>query len=249
MPEELQKRLEHPCFPQPVDGNNYVWRYMPLAKLISLLQSRSIYLSRLDILKDKHEGSLTHLAVMDRSLGANNFSPEKTLAKTREFNRQVKNACYVNCWSQSPIESEAFWRLYTSKDDGIAIKTSYQSLLDIVKPVDGLYIGKISYLDYEVENFPLDNIFYQVMHKRLAFAHENEVRIIKLEDRYMLPESGPGPIGLHVPVNLESLIQLILISPYVQHWYVQVVEEVLHKFAPKLGSRVMQSRMNHEPRY
>lgn len=48
----LLKQLSHPCFPQQRDANVKVWRYMDLAKLISLIQSRRLYLARLDQLAD-----------------------------------------------------------------------------------------------------------------------------------------------------------------------------------------------------
>lgn len=249
MPEAFEKRLEHPCFPQPEDRSSIVWRYMPLAKFISLLQSSCIYLARIDLLNDPHEGSLPSALVMARNLGFQKHGSERILPQVLALNQQVRQACYANCWALNPFESEALWRLYTSNDDGVAIKTTYQALVDIVEPDNSLYIGKIGYLDYETEWFPLGNLFYPVMHKRRAFAHESEVRIVKMQDEYLSLESPPGPLGLSVPINLESLIQTIYINPYSQPWYADTVEAVIDKFAPELRSRIQWSRMKNAPLY
>lgn len=249
MPEAFEKRLEHPCFPQPEDRSSVVWRYMPLSKFISLLHSSCIYLARIDLLNDPHEGSLPHTLVETRRLGFRNQGTERALPQAVALTQQVRQACYVNCWTLNPFESEALWRLYTSTDDGVAIKTTYQALVDIIEPDNSLHIGKISYIDYETEWFPFGNLFYPVMHKRRAFAHESEVRIIKLQDEYLSYESPPGPPGLSISINLESLIQTIYINPYANAWYAKTVETVIDKFAPALRSRIQWSRMKNAPLY
>lgn len=171
------------------------------------------------------------------------------LPQASTLNQRVRQACYVSCWALSPFESEALWRLYTSDADGVAIQTTYQALVDVVKPDSDLYVGKIGYLDYETEWFPNGNLFYPVMHKRRAFAHENEVRVLKLKHDYIPFESALGPLGLLVPIELESLVQAIYINPYAQPWYAKAVEAVVDKFAPELRSRIHWSRMKNEPLY
>jgi hypothetical protein len=44
---------------------------------------------------------------------------------------------------------------------------------------DKLYVGCVNYIDYETQSFKVGSILYPVMHKRLSFAHENEVRLVK----------------------------------------------------------------------
>ncbi|MFN8224152.1 MAG: hypothetical protein U0R50_13000 [Gaiellales bacterium] len=47
----------HPVFNAPPD-DTVVWRYIDLAKLISLLDHRALYFARADTLGDPHEGAL-----------------------------------------------------------------------------------------------------------------------------------------------------------------------------------------------
>jgi hypothetical protein len=52
----MTKTDYHPSFRQPKDPSVLVWRYMDLAKLLSLLSLQKLYLRRLDLLPDKYEG-------------------------------------------------------------------------------------------------------------------------------------------------------------------------------------------------
>ena len=46
-------------FPSVLDRNVPIWRYMDIAKFLSLLDKQSLFFSRLDHLGDPFEGSLT----------------------------------------------------------------------------------------------------------------------------------------------------------------------------------------------
>jgi len=56
----------HPVFVQPDDPNVKVWRYMDFTKLVSLLDSRTLYFTRPDKFDDPFEGSLPHMDVAAR---------------------------------------------------------------------------------------------------------------------------------------------------------------------------------------
>ena len=40
----------------------------------------------------------------------------------------------INCWHESDHESAAMWKLYAKDDNGIAIKTDFDSLAKILHP-------------------------------------------------------------------------------------------------------------------
>jgi hypothetical protein len=163
--------------------------------------------------------------------------------------QKVRSACYVSCWALSDVESEAFWRLYARDNDGVAIQTTYSKLVDVIKGDDQLYVGRVSYLDYETQWFPDGNLFYPVMHKRLAFAHESEVRLVKLLGEYLTADSPPGPPGVLASVDLERLVDGVFVTPYAQQWYADVVKAVVVRFASALAGRVQWSQMKNAPLY
>src|SRR6185503_13885933 len=84
----------------------------------------------------------------------------------------------------------------------------------------GPFLGVVKYADHGRDAFPTGNIFHAIMHKRSSFAHEQECRAVVW--RIVAGNAPEGvrdavldtfPVGLHVPVALESLIQRVVISP------------------------------------
>ena len=113
---------------------------------------------------------------------------------------------------------------------------------------DGLFVGCVSYIDYEKEWFPDGNVFYPVMHKRRAFAHEHEVRLVKMN--YESFTSGvPGVASMGIPISVQNLIEGIFVNPNCQEWYVDAVKAVVAKLAPQLAGRVAWSSMKGAPLY
>lgn len=133
MPEIFEKRLKHPCFPQP-EKDSWAWRYLTLAKLLDVLRTRSIFLCRLDFFQDSHEGSMPRLLLEARERQFKEMElPPDTKAQFEGVGKRTRSATYVNCWNLSDYESEALWRLYTVDSDGIAIRARYWSLVDVIK--------------------------------------------------------------------------------------------------------------------
>ena len=64
MGEDREDKFSHRCFPQPQDKGSRVWRYLDLAEFIWLLDKRKLFLSRLDLVNDPHEGSATQRDVL-----------------------------------------------------------------------------------------------------------------------------------------------------------------------------------------
>lgn len=243
-----ENKLEHPCFPQALNPSVRVWRYMDLAKFIWLLETGKLNLSRLDLLGDPHEGSTPmHLAEL-RDMQICELTKGKASIDMSSINRQHRKALFVNCWHLGDTESEAMWRLYCPAGNGVAIQTTYAKLVESVSDDPSLYIGRVSYIDYEKGLFPLDNMFYAVMHKRISFAHENEVRLVKNVFEYWAPESSP-PLGITVDWAIEKTVEKIFINPYAHDYYQEAVTSVVRRICPSLAERVMWSNMRAAPVY
>ena len=50
---------EHPVFRKPDNENVTIWRYMDFPKFVSMIDRKGLFLTRVDILQDKFEGSLS----------------------------------------------------------------------------------------------------------------------------------------------------------------------------------------------
>ncbi len=117
------------------------------------------------------------------------------------------------------------WRIYSPKRDGIRIKTTTHKLLSSLysggsnKPSWSCVIGKVQYLPenklnefansiYVNGSLTKDNIFRSLLVKRLAFKHENEVRLLYFD----LDNDVSGNLFQHT-IDPHDLISQIMIDP------------------------------------
>ncbi len=245
-----KNKLAHPSFLQPGDTSAKVWKYMDLAKLIWALSNNKLYLRRVDLLNDPHEGSIPKLlAKLRDEFLTQQGVPAQFLAQQQEIGRSNRSSCYVSCWRMGNSESEAMWRLYCPNGYGVAFQTTYQKLVDSIAHESALYIGCVRYIDYEREGFHLDNIFNSIMHKRVSFSHENEVRLVKtLPDYWGLPVRVGSP-GITVDWSVDNTAERLFVDPYAGHWFLDVVTTVVGTYAPKLVDKIQWSEMRGEPSY
>jgi hypothetical protein len=244
-----ENKLEHPCFPQPADTSVRVWRYLDLSKFIWLLEYRKLYLSRLDLLNDPHEGSTPRLLAMLRDQQLREFGGEQLVAQIPNINQQSRKSLYINCWHLGNSESEAMWRLYCPGDSGVAIQTTYARLVASVDSDPFCYIGGVTYIDYETQGFPLNNLFYPVMHKRSSFAHEQEVRLVKTLSEYWGTPARESPAGVSIDWSPDSTIDSIYVNPYAPEFYYDVVRSIVRRVMPALEPQVHWSQMRAAPVY
>jgi hypothetical protein len=241
----LSARLSHPCFPQPPDPNVKVWRYMDLAKLISIIQSRELYLARLDHLADPYEGSTTQLTATGIDTFLKNVGSQNSYKDLSGFYRKSRESTFVSCWHTNEHESEAMWRLYAGLGGGIAVQTTYAKLVNSIEQFGEVYIGLVRYIDYSTALFPDANAFYPVMHKRASFAHEREVRLVWYWGAPLEPDSSP--ISLSIPWDIEAFAEQIFVDPYAPAYYFEAVKAILSSMAPSLASRLAWSKMKIDP--
>lgn len=227
-----ENKLEHPCFPQPKDTNTKVWRYMDLSKFLYLIHRQSLFLSRQDLFNDPHEGSVPKVNFIERQKFEEEHSGFAQALKSITIQR--RKSMYINCWRLDNFESEAMWKLYCPDNKGLAIQTTYGKLVESVSSDDFLYIGQVTYIDFETEWFPETNAFYTSMHKRKAFEHEKEIRLVKSDSKYWAVGSSEPPTGIDCNWEINT-IENIFVNPYSEHWYYEVIRELLEKYNIKIN--------------
>ncbi len=228
---------EHPEFEAP-PSETVLWRYMDFTKFVSLLDRGALFFARADMLGDPFEGSYSPINVALRphlyeellDLGLDDLSGLGQMMKgLRRFH-------LVNCWHENKFESEAMWKLYSSERKGVAIKTTFGSLIASLQGDETVYIGRVKYVDYQNTFIPERNAFSPYLHKRKSFEHEREVRAIHMS----VPQSNEdspfqtGPdvteTGLYLEVDLGELIQEVVIAPDADAWFVELAQSVAAKF-------------------
>ncbi len=135
-------------------------------------------------------------------------------------------------------------------------------------------MAQVQYLDYQVQEFPLDRALYPLFHKRIAFAHEGEVRILqwcsehlpgkrvrdhtptdeeKRVDEYELKRGEELKVergtGISLEFDVEALVRNIAVHPYAPEWYFRVIKLIVEKFTPILVEKVKWSSIKTEPYY
>ena len=245
----------HPVFTLPQGGDQTIWRYIDLAKLVSLLKDRALYLSRADLLGDPYEGSTTRLVVESRRAEFEEMGNPEFFALLTDVNRDSRLDTYVNCWHLSPHESAAMWSQYAKQGVGVAIKATVPRLTknltdQLLHLAQHVYVGEVHYVDYTGDWIPENNLYWPYVHKRKSFEHEKELRIVS----HVFPDYEGGvdpsairPQGITVPIDPDTLITDLYVAPETGEWFREIVQATAEKFG--LERQVKRSSLDDDPVY
>jgi hypothetical protein len=223
-----------------------IWRYIDFAKFVSLLDERALFFMRADkLLKlDPYEGYFDDMKT---------FVQQKNMDKeTREYHEQLKEESrnkdptelYVNCWHLNEVDSDAMWKIYATKDRGIAIQSSFWRLEECLKSstYHSYEISKIKYVDHEEENIIYRNVFERFLIKSISYQHENELRALIHETSY----THLG--GFYVNVDLNKLIEKIFVSPMAPEWFFDLVKSLARQYGIN-ESLIVKSKLYQPPTF
>ena len=253
-------------FDPPEDPAIPIWRYMDFTKFISLLESQALFFCRTDLLGDPWEGSLTRAEAEKRKALEARSKVRKLHATTHEKIRSEVTNSVASCWHMNKYESMAMWRLYLTGSEGVAVKSTYQRLIDSFPQFDGenkgrnedntekellIHVGVVRYVDYESQD-PLGG--RRMLLKRKSFEHEREIRAVAMDTTW-----GNSPTfdiqgrpltrfesgGDYVPTDLKTLIEGVYVSPEAQPWFVVLVRSAVRRFG--LSGPVQQSDLGRDP--
>lgn len=253
------------------EPDSIIWRYMDLNKFDLLLSEKSLFFCRSDKFSDPYEASIPKREVENRIIENmriaefyNNTpsfaSAKKNSDDMRDLHLQFKKAFIVNCWHINSTESDAMWRLYLKSNEGVAIQTSHQNLSNSLNHnKEEIFISKVRYIDYEKdiwyheETYPFKsyNLFTPIIHKRKAFIHENELRVIQQigeaidKSNYWLYQ--PNTNGKNVSCDIDLLIDKIILPPTAEDDVQTKVESILEKYSVK--KEIIKSKLNDPPFY
>lgn len=225
---------------QPPSDDAVLWRYMDFTKFVSLLESQALFFCRADLLGDPFEGSIS--AVTPPAFPPNFTAGPLTVHQIDL--RQIARMMYVNCWHGGEFESEAMWRLYAREWDGISIKTVFSRFRSALVGNESVLASTIQYRDYRTDAIPFGNGLLPYLHKRISFQHEQEVRALIL---HASDKDKSRPSGLYHKVDLEKLVEEIVIAPFAQSWFFDLVRSLAGRYG--LGNRVRMSDMSDAPTF
>jgi hypothetical protein len=260
------QNLSHPAFPQPDDPKVRVWRYIDFPKFVSWLTNDALVLRRVNLLDDKREGRhgkhLFHFVFLSalRQMEARKTPPthaecerlatEQAEAALADVERN-RLASFVSCWCMGgERESEAMWRIYAGSGASVALVLPYDRLRDSVKGSD-LYIGKVTYFDFNTLVVPPGNVYRATMFKSHEYDYEKEIRIVKHVHTIWsgdkvppgVPSAENPPAVMLVRWAIADHVEKIVISPYAKGWQAKAIRDVVKRLIPDLEARVHDSEM------
>lgn len=220
----------------------------------------------MDKLGDKFEGSYTEgnktfhdLVWKERAqlLSANGM-PQKTIRTIEKFNRafgmNARHSTLVNCWHMNDYESAAMWKVYSNQKKGVAIQSTFNKFVKSIEQnkEDEICIGKVKYIDYAKETFPVENFFFPYVYKRKSFEFEQELRaailrfpLNSIKRSRRLRISNEEQKGKFVSVDLDALIENVYISPEAKNSFEGTTKIILKKFG--LEKEVIKSDLARDP--
>jgi hypothetical protein len=257
-------------FDPPDDPSIGLWRYMDFTKFVSMLEGRSLFFARTDLMGDPFEGSLTRAEAEARR------EFEERLRQAGEpmvlhgtvgpkVRAEIRNGI-VSCWHMNEVESMAMWRLYLTGSEGVAVRSTFDRFVSSFPPFDGqdkglnddgterelrVRVGTVHYVDYD--GVTPDDV-PRILLKRRSFEHEREIRAVAMDRSWgNSPRFGPDdePLtrfangGDHVPVDLAKLISDVYVVPEAQGWFAELVKSVVRRYG--FDFPVHQSDLDRDP--
>ena len=244
--------------PAPTDK---LWRYMDLGKFIHLVSTKKLYFASADSFDDPFEGAKGLIEKKEKwdsyyldffrnairtvpDASPSMLVPEQVekdaqrlLTEMDQSGDWFRKHTFISCWHCNEYESEAMWKLYSvNTQNAIAIQTTAAHLYEALERDPYVSIGKVRYIDY---NHRFSSINGPCWFKRKSFEHEREVRAIKFDDK--------ASDGLLIPIDINTLLDCVYISPYAPKWFEEVVHSIAEKF--EISAPIVYSEMAKRPFY
>ncbi|MBI5697325.1 MAG: hypothetical protein HZC29_02260 [Thaumarchaeota archaeon] len=242
---------EHYVFEKPDNLDVKVWRFIDFTKYVSMLESKSLYFCRADLFQDIFEGTYPKQTfdVLRQDTRIPEKGKDNIINAFGMFQQYHVKGRYLNCWHINDHESDAMWKLYTNNNLGVAIQTTFKSLTECFNDKRIIYVGKVNYIDYNKDLFPLGNTLFPYVHKRMSYEHEHELRAVteiypdKWNENPLTFEKNPN--GINIKVDLDKLIGQIYVSPRAPDWFKELVKSISDKYA--LNKPIESSSLDDRP--
>ncbi len=221
-------------------------RYLDLPKFVELLRTRTIYLTRTDLLSDKFEGSLTpsiHRSINEaHSAGIISLSADEFIKKSRENT-------YINCWTLSAIDNMALWQIYSNTSTGIAITTTKEKLIqECLNFASNIHIEllKVQYINhFNNPDMVISSYTDPLRFKHKAYGYEKEIRVV-VDVSIKKPPDSEQSGGIEIPVNINNLIRSVVICPEAKDWFCEQIHDLAKRY--KLNVPIRKSKLTYMPK-
>lgn len=199
-----------------------LYRYINLKQFLSIVENHKIYLTRINKWEDTWE------------IPGGKLPSQRDNGDLSYPNWSIDEKMYGNCWSLSE-ESDALWRIYSPNSDGLKIQTSVKKFSLFNDVYHGL-LAPIIYYDNLLEalneleakkEYPKP--FSRAFLKRNAFTHEQEVRLVTIDDGRCMKSRGNKKDFINLDINPFEFIESVTIDPRADSWYVNTIKKYCNR--------------------
>ncbi len=267
----------HPKFFHKLEPDVNLYRYLTFEKFISMIERSALFFCKASVFSDNWEGSYPIGELKYKK--EESYWIEKELNKTSEQKidtvvsdnlkylnagyENFKDKTFINCWMHSTHESDAMWKLYVGKQEGILVKSSYERLYNALNQNLDLnfMMSRVFYIDYD-KDYLYKGVekFYEIskemqmhlesacitdpfLNKRIHFEHEKEYRVIlDIPPPEHIKREGNG---IFASISLNTLIEEIILPPNCSDDFEIKIKSVLNEF--NISKKLSRSKMEGKP--
>lgn len=230
----------HPDVSLPLPATAPLWRYMPVNRFAALISDRALWFARADQFDDRWEGAGTRAEIARRrerlTSAGYTAAAQEVFARSNE---QFRFRAYVSCWCTAEYEAEALWGRYGGDADKVAVRTTVGRLQAALAGDERpIHIGKVTYLDYETQEFDTRSGWSALLHKRRQYSSDAEVRALFFSSGRVIDIAANAqvrldltrvPTGLPVRVDVATLVEQVRVPPLASEEKLHHVQQLAHK--------------------
>jgi hypothetical protein len=216
----------HPSATLPEDKTLCVWRYMDFWKFENLINTRSLYLCRLDKLQDQFEGTYSRQQIEEMETWIERNGCQSIVEGERKYRELKRKQHYISSWCMGEHDLDLMWKGYCSGFESVAIQSTLQKLEAIADqaidqwPVD---ISLVKYINHAGgEHIDYAGGFDAAITKDHHFQLDREVRIVSWPN---FQEPIPQKVMLQADLNI--LIEKVILHPQSPEGFVEKIKSIL----------------------
>jgi hypothetical protein len=248
-PEQLIHVNVH-TYPEGMDGNSPIWRYMDLHAALSTVIHNTLRFTRVSKFRDEWEsrrGAASRAAIdaLNKAI-ADDSGSAHLLWPFELFDNFYRENNFVSSWTRVDPDQMLMWLAYTNSDASVALESTISSLAQTsTLNLNYADIGEINYVDPDIWVHSSGDNRELLYLKRPAFEFENEVRFA------IEPASTHSPSGNpedHVSLAIkENTVSKIIAHPYMPENTYSLLTDVISKF--QLNVLVEKTKIADKPTY
>jgi hypothetical protein len=212
-----------------------IWRYMSIDKFKDMIKKRALYFARADQFCDPLEGTFPKGATtLFSALKMKDLNEFLSMAKS------LRQSVAANCWHINDTESLEMWERYTENGQGVVVRSTLSRLKKSISSYtsDLIRTVKLQYITFSKAVLP-PVLGLPFEFKDECYLKERELRCI------IYRQNAITGTGIRVPVDIDTLIDAIYISPFAAKDFQDLVRATMKKYGT--AKRVFMSRFKSPP--